>query len=267
MSRGIDRERAVQDWLQDRGWHTPEFERRFWTKVARGDAVECWPWEGATDSGGYGKIWTPRPGRRIISAHRASWVMAHEAAVPDGLVIDHLCRNPRCVNPGHLEAVPLSVNTIRDKPNVCPRGHLLEGLRRQRDLDGSRRMVRYCKVCDKGRKVSRRAARERGAQRERAVKALLEHDGYLVTKSGGSLGAADLVALKAGSPSLLVQVKSDELSPYGHFGPRERAELLRAGEIAGASVVLCWWPPARGKRTGPQWIWPDAWPAARGLAA
>ena len=36
-----------------------------------------------------------------------------DGSIGDGLVIDHLCRNPRCVNPDHLEPVTTAVNTLR----------------------------------------------------------------------------------------------------------------------------------------------------------
>ena len=50
---------------------------------------------------GYGVIWLGE-GRRQVKAHRAVWALTREP-LPDGLVLDHLCRNRRCVNPAHLE--------------------------------------------------------------------------------------------------------------------------------------------------------------------
>jgi Holliday junction resolvase len=103
----------------------------------------------------------------------------------------------------------------------------------------------------------------RGHDRERAVKAILETEDWFVTRAAGSLGDADLVALKAGRAPLLVEVKSTARGPFHGFGPADRAELLLAARIAGARAVLCWWPP-RGTR---HWFYEDQgdWPPTPAL--
>jgi len=96
----------------------------------------------------------------------------------------------------------------------------------------------------------------RGHQRERAVKLLLQEDDWWVTRAAGSLGNADLVALKVGKRPMLIEVKSTAGGPYERFGPADRARLRLAAEIAGADAVLAWWPP-RGKL---RMIPADEWP-------
>lgn len=96
----------------------------------------------------------------------------------------------------------------------------------------------------------------RGANRERAVRLVLEADGYWVGRCAGSLGDADLVALKAEERPKLIEVKSTAGGPYERFGPRQRLELLDAARIAGADALLAWWPP-RGVLW---WIPSDEWP-------
>lgn len=96
----------------------------------------------------------------------------------------------------------------------------------------------------------------RGHNRERQVKALLEADDWFVTRAAGSIGDADLVALKAGHAPRVIEVKSTAAGPYHSFGPKDRADLLFAAELAGAVAELCWWPP-RGK---PHWIPSRQWP-------
>lgn len=98
----------------------------------------------------------------------------------------------------------------------------------------------------------------RGIQRERQVKAQLIMDDWWVCRAAGSLGDADLVALKDGKRPRLIEVKST-IGPYDHFGPSDRAALLMAARLAGADAVLAWWP-SRGRL---RWLWPEEWPRER----
>lgn len=99
----------------------------------------------------------------------------------------------------------------------------------------------------------------RGIQRERQVRKLLEEEGWLVLRAAGSLGVADLVALKADSRPMLIEVKSTGAGPYHSFGPKLRTELVEAATKAGGLAVLCWWP----SRRKPEWFYSQTWPKAR----
>lgn len=101
------------------------------------------------------------------------------------------------------------------------------------------------------------SASRRGIQRERKVRHMLESQDWWVCRAAGSLGDADLVALRLGSRPRLIEVKSTAQSPYERFGAADRAALSAAARIANADAWLCWWPP-RGK---PRWIGEDEWPA------
>lgn len=97
---------------------------RFWQYVVQDG--ECWRWTGTTN-GGYGHFWH---GSGRIYAHR--WAYEYlRAEIPDGLQIDHLCRNPGCINPWHMEPVTPQINTLRNngitakraRQNTCVHGH------------------------------------------------------------------------------------------------------------------------------------------------
>lgn len=92
-----------------RRWVRGTAADRFEAYIVRGDS--CWEWTGAISSTGYGHM---SLGGRMVAAHR----IAHElfkGPIPEGLVIDHICRNRRCANPDHLEAVTNEENLRRGR--------------------------------------------------------------------------------------------------------------------------------------------------------
>jgi hypothetical protein len=71
----------------------------------------CWEWQRARDPNGYGRM---NEGGRARLAHRI-YYERHVSAIPAGLELDHLCQNPGCVNPDHLEPVTPAVNVQRSR--------------------------------------------------------------------------------------------------------------------------------------------------------
>lgn len=102
-------------------------EPRFWAKVDQRGTDECWVWTGFRHPKGYGYF---RVDGRSLAAHRVAYELC-VAPIPDGLTIDHLCRNRACVNPAHLEPVTMIVNVLRGegptaenaRKTHCIRGH------------------------------------------------------------------------------------------------------------------------------------------------
>jgi len=121
---------------------------RFQAKVEH--VGDCWVWTAADDGQGYGRFGLKG---RMVSAHR--WMYEQTVGeIPDGLELDHLCRNPSCVNPAHLEAVVHQENMRRSEPanrTHCPAGHsyALRG--------GKRAGKRYCRECNRLRMARVRA--------------------------------------------------------------------------------------------------------------
>lgn len=97
---------------------------RFMAKVNETDS--CWIWTAALDPYGYGRFWA---NGGMVLAHR--WAYEHFVGpIPAGLVVDHLCSNPPCVNPAHLDPCTQAENVRRGESGArqaaitqCPRGH------------------------------------------------------------------------------------------------------------------------------------------------
>jgi hypothetical protein len=96
---------------------TMAFQERFWSKAMVSESLMmCWPWTGPLSPKGYGSF---AVAARPHVASRVAYELA-VAPVPAGLELDHLCRNPACVNPYHLEPVTHWENMARARPFVDP---------------------------------------------------------------------------------------------------------------------------------------------------
>lgn len=80
------------------------------------DPDKCWVWQGRVGLAGYGYVTTSEFGdKRPRIAHRVSYRL-FVGPIPEGLVLDHLCRVRRCINPAHLEPVTTAENNRRSGP-------------------------------------------------------------------------------------------------------------------------------------------------------
>lgn len=165
-------------------------EKRLWPKVVKHEGG-CWEWTGRLNAGGYGEIkWRGRP----YMVHRAVYELL-VGPIPEGLTLDHTCHkreecaggnecpHRRCVNPAHLEPIPLRENVLRGNSlsglnaakTHCHLGHELAG----ENLYVTPSGARACRTCAratakerrKGEKFrKRRAAYERKRRAEARTK-------------------------------------------------------------------------------------------------
>jgi hypothetical protein len=115
----------------------------------RPDLGPCWLWTGYRYPTGYGKF---SVGLEQGYAHIWSFRL-HIGPVPDGKELDHLCRNPSCVNPNHLEPVTHRENVLRGegpaaanaRKTHCIHGHPFDEGNTYRLPSGA--VGRDCRIC------------------------------------------------------------------------------------------------------------------------
>ena len=164
-----------------------DLEEIFWhlTDVSAGEG-SCWPWMGRRTSDHYGRVMKDGV---LHQAHRLSLEL-HGIEIPVGYHVDHVCHNTDptcestplggclhrlCVNPRHLEPVPVDVNVLRGhgycaqqaRKTHCPAGHPLDG----DNLLNSASGFRICREC-KRTQVAKRNARVKIAYHARRAEGL-----------------------------------------------------------------------------------------------
>jgi len=112
-----------------------------WDKIG-----DCHIWKNQLDKDGYGIFYFYKKSRK---AHRFSYYLVN-GDIPDGMVIDHLCRNRNCVNQKHLRCITKSQNSLENSLSIgainkmkkfCKNGHNLDR------VYGIKKRQRYCSTC------------------------------------------------------------------------------------------------------------------------
>jgi hypothetical protein len=94
---------------------------RFWSKVNKKDAAECWEWLGHIGENGYGQF---RMAEGAVPAHRMSYELTYGPIRAAHRVVMHSCDNRRCVNPAHLSLGNVRANAwdmiVKDRLPMGP---------------------------------------------------------------------------------------------------------------------------------------------------
>lgn len=134
-----------------------------WSKVIT-TPDGCMEWTGARKKGSHPYGLARHDGRMML-AHRAAW-LERVGPLPEGVTLDHLCRNPPCVNVDHLEPVTQKVNLRRSQMTLaslnaekteCPSGHQYDDLNTYH-YKGQR----HCRACRRTKARERRKAGSHG---------------------------------------------------------------------------------------------------------
>lgn len=142
----------------------PAIERLFPMVTADGD---CWRFTGALNSGGYGVIGRGGRGAGNALVHRLTYEF-FIGDIPEGLDIDHLCRNRWCCNPWHLDPVTRIVNVARGlratgygprERTHCAQGHDFTPDNTWTRPNGARR----CKACERHQSENRKSRKREAA--------------------------------------------------------------------------------------------------------
>lgn len=119
---------------------------RFYDKVLF--TTDCWEWQGHIIHNGYGQFGL---NSKVVGSHRFAYEL-YNGKIPQGMTVDHLCRNRKCCNPEHLEIVTnkenilrgIGITAINSKKTHCKRGHPLSG-----DNLYKYKNMRECKKCSR----------------------------------------------------------------------------------------------------------------------
>lgn len=155
---------AVQNHVRFvRGHRTTE--HRFWSKVKKTDL--CWLWTAGRFPSSCGYYGCFRADGRNIRAHRYAYELL-VGPIPEGLQLDHLCRNTLCVNPDHLEPVTARENNMRGfgvgaehaRKTHCHRGHPFSDENTRINPKDGRRICATCHRERNARHVARKALQD-----------------------------------------------------------------------------------------------------------
>lgn len=114
----------------------------------------CWTYRGHIQRLGYARAFIRKP-RKFWQAHRLVYTYL-VGPIPEGLELDHLCRNRACCNPRHVEPVTHTENVRRgNRKNhgFCQKGHELTEQNTYWNPSG----FVVCQICRRRNRITERA--------------------------------------------------------------------------------------------------------------
>jgi hypothetical protein len=102
------------------------------------------------------------PKKKSIKAHRAAWMLTN-GPVPEGMVLDHICRNRACINLDHLRVVTQRENIMAGLHNIDNRSHCNQGHPFEGNIMVRKSGKRECAECNRVRAKANYAKQKAGA--------------------------------------------------------------------------------------------------------
>lgn len=198
------------------GLPIPQDTERFWSRAEIGEPNECWHWKGAPNSAGYGSVTFVWQGKsRNFLAHRVA-VAVDDRDIPEGMVVDHICRNRMCVNPAHLRVVDMKTNCLENSASLpaknvakthCKRGHSYDSPDVRRGKDGAR----HCNACRRQKRAEgfnpERASAKWHAEEKEKLRAIIRFQAEMLERAKKMILYYDTTALYGDTAKFLADLE------------------------------------------------------------
>lgn len=207
---------------------------RLWAKIVK-QSTPCWTWIGGRAEGGYGKF---KIEYRTAIAHRVVYEILH-GPIPEGMTLDHGCKNILCVNPDHMEVVTAVVNSQRivnsnRGKTECPSGHEYNAENTIYTKQRSGAKHRICRIC---RNASAKRQRER-LDRVTPVRTLNHNSLKTHCKRGHEFTLANTYLAANGNSRRCIACKRErEYTPTKKPQGRQKNVLRAAAILAWMRIV------------------------------
>jgi len=152
MSHGCNKGRSI-----------PAFSNheRFLKFISINKDSECWEWTGKLSPEGYGRFRVKdNETWKIYGAHRVSYSLFC-GDIKEGMMIDHICRNRKCVAPSHIRQVDSFTNVHENSMSITHisslQTHCISGHELNSDNLVISKKGRRCKICHRERSTKNNA--------------------------------------------------------------------------------------------------------------